>query len=65
MDGGGGYRRQTERTMERAVARGLLTPADFHCRRAEMMESLASGVDDGTTRTQGKFDPNSSDTAGP
>ncbi|XP_013890081.1 zinc finger with UFM1-specific peptidase domain protein, partial [Austrofundulus limnaeus] len=53
VDGRGGYRRQTERTMERAVARGLLTPADFHCRRVELMESLASGVDDGTTRTQG------------
>lgn len=41
--------------MERAVARGLMSPADFHCKRAEMMETLASGVDDGTTRTQGMF----------
>ncbi|XP_071324983.1 zinc finger-containing ubiquitin peptidase 1 isoform X2 [Trachinotus anak] len=53
LDGRGGYRRQMERTMERAVARGHMAPAEFHCKRAEMMESLASGVDDGRTRTQG------------
>ncbi|KAL7394544.1 hypothetical protein ABVT39_027689 [Epinephelus coioides] len=53
VDGRGGYCRQMERTMERAVARGLITPAEFHCKRAEMMESLASGIDDGRTRTQG------------
>ncbi|XP_028281798.1 zinc finger-containing ubiquitin peptidase 1 isoform X2 [Parambassis ranga] len=53
LSGRGGYRRQMERTMERAVARGLMSPTDFHCKRAEMMETLASGVDDGTTRTQG------------
>ncbi|XP_029959389.1 zinc finger-containing ubiquitin peptidase 1 isoform X2 [Salarias fasciatus] len=51
--GGGGYRRQMERTLESAVDRGLLSPAEFHCRRADMMESLSSGVDDGTTRSQG------------
>ncbi|XP_037639495.1 zinc finger-containing ubiquitin peptidase 1 [Sebastes umbrosus] len=53
LDGSGGYSRQMERTMEKAVARGLMAPAEFHCKRAEMMESLASGVDDGRTRTQG------------
>ncbi|XP_030012827.1 zinc finger-containing ubiquitin peptidase 1 [Sphaeramia orbicularis] len=53
LDGSGGYRRQMERTMERAVARGLMNPAEFHSQRAEMMESLASGVDDGRTRAQG------------
>ncbi|KAK5892855.1 hypothetical protein CesoFtcFv8_013204 [Champsocephalus esox] len=53
LDGGGGYSRQMERSMEKAVARGLLGPAEFHCKRAEMMESLASGLDDGRTRTQG------------
>jgi len=41
--------------MERAVADGLLEPAEFHRNRADMMESLASGVDDGRTRTQGMF----------
>ncbi|XP_022609392.1 zinc finger with UFM1-specific peptidase domain protein [Seriola dumerili] len=53
LDGRGGYRRQMERTMERAVAGGRMGPAEFHCKRAEMMESLASGVDDNRTRTQG------------
>ncbi|XP_042345688.1 zinc finger-containing ubiquitin peptidase 1 [Plectropomus leopardus] len=53
MDGRGGYSRQMERTMERTVDRGLMSPAEFHCGRAEMMESLASGIDDGRTRTQG------------
>ncbi|XP_075952683.1 zinc finger-containing ubiquitin peptidase 1 isoform X1 [Anarhichas minor] len=53
LDGSGGYSRQMERTMERDVARGLMAPTEFHCKRAEMMESLASGVDDGRTRTQG------------
>ncbi|XP_037310146.2 zinc finger-containing ubiquitin peptidase 1 [Pungitius pungitius] len=53
LDGSGGYSRQTERAMERAVARGRMAPGEFHCKRAEMMESLASGVDDGTTRTTG------------
>ncbi|XP_070767460.1 zinc finger-containing ubiquitin peptidase 1 isoform X3 [Enoplosus armatus] len=57
LDGRGGYSRQMERTMERAVARGLMAPAEFHCKRAEMMESLASGVDDGRTRTQEKTVP--------
>ncbi|XP_054638724.1 zinc finger-containing ubiquitin peptidase 1 isoform X2 [Dunckerocampus dactyliophorus] len=53
LDGSGGYRRQMERTMERDVARGLMAPAEYHCKRVELMESLASGVDDGRTRTQG------------
>ncbi|XP_072317205.1 zinc finger-containing ubiquitin peptidase 1 [Eucyclogobius newberryi] len=53
LDGGGGYRKQAEQRLERAVARGLMDPAQFHCKRAEMMESLASGQDDGKTRTTG------------
>ncbi|XP_015228420.1 PREDICTED: zinc finger with UFM1-specific peptidase domain protein isoform X1 [Cyprinodon variegatus] len=53
LDGRGGYRRQMERSMERAVASGHLAPAEFHLKRAEMMERLASGIDDGSSRTQG------------
>ncbi|XP_023186342.1 zinc finger with UFM1-specific peptidase domain protein isoform X1 [Xiphophorus maculatus] len=53
LDGRGGYRRQMERSMERAVASGHLAPVDFHLKKADMMESLASGVDDGSSRTQG------------
>uniref|UniRef100_A0A4W5RTB8 Zinc finger-containing ubiquitin peptidase 1 n=1 Tax=Hucho hucho TaxID=62062 RepID=A0A4W5RTB8_9TELE len=56
VDGRGGYRKQMERTMEKAVSRGVMVPADFHNKRAEMMEALASGVDDGRTRTQGVLD---------
>ncbi|XP_029694409.1 zinc finger-containing ubiquitin peptidase 1 isoform X2 [Takifugu rubripes] len=51
VDGSGGYCRQMERAMERAVTKGLMSPVEFHCKKAEMMETLASGVDDGTTRT--------------
>ncbi|MGH0146944.1 UNVERIFIED_CONTAM: hypothetical protein FKN15_009080 [Acipenser sinensis] len=40
--------------MERAVARGQMVPAEFHRRKAEMMESLALGVDDGRTKTSGQ-----------
>lgn len=54
VDGSGGYCRQVERAMERAVTKGLMSPVEFHCRKAEMMETLASGVDDGTTRTSSK-----------
>uniref|UniRef100_A0A3B5KRP6 Zinc finger-containing ubiquitin peptidase 1 n=1 Tax=Xiphophorus couchianus TaxID=32473 RepID=A0A3B5KRP6_9TELE len=53
LDGRGGYRRQMERSMERAVASGHLAPVDFYLKKADMMESLASGVDDGSSRTQG------------
>ncbi|KAG5856919.1 hypothetical protein ANANG_G00013020 [Anguilla anguilla] len=53
LDGRGGYRRQIERNMEKAVSRGHMVPAEFHRKRAEVMESLASGVDDGRTRTSG------------
>ncbi|XP_026868314.2 zinc finger-containing ubiquitin peptidase 1 isoform X1 [Electrophorus electricus] len=53
LDNGGGYRRQMERSLERAVSQGRLTPADFHRKRVEMMESLASGMDDGRTQTTG------------
>lgn len=51
MDARGGYGRQMQRAMETAVSRGLMSPVDFHCRKADMMEMLSSGVDDGATRT--------------
>lgn len=57
MDGSGGYCRQMERAMERDVTKGLMSPVEFHCRKAEMMETLASGIDDGTTRTSCKLLP--------
>ncbi|KAK9960976.1 hypothetical protein ABG768_008802 [Culter alburnus] len=53
LDNSGGYRKQMERNMERAVSRGQMVPAEFHRKRAEMLESLASGVDDGRSKTSG------------
>lgn len=53
LDGSGGYRKQMETRLEKSVARGLMDPMEFHSKRAEMMEALASGLDDGRTRTQG------------
>ncbi|KAL1259696.1 hypothetical protein QQF64_010273 [Cirrhinus molitorella] len=53
LDNSGGYHKQMERNMERAVSRGQMVPAEFHRKKAEMLESLASGVDDGRSRTTG------------
>lgn len=53
LDNSGGYRKQMERTMERAVSRGQMVPAEFHRKKAEMLESLASGMDDGRSKTSG------------
>jgi len=41
--------------MERAVSRGQMVPAEFHRKRVEMLESLASGVDDGRSKTSGQI----------
>lgn len=40
--------------MEREVDRGRMQPFDYHKRKADMMESLAFGIDDGKTKTSGK-----------
>lgn len=40
--------------MEREVNRGRMHPSEFHKRRADMMESLAIGIDDGKTKTSGE-----------
>ncbi|KAM9315379.1 zinc finger-containing ubiquitin peptidase 1 [Gastrophryne carolinensis] len=53
LDNSGGYQQQSMQNLERAVARGQLQPMDFHLRRAQMMESIATGIDDGKTRTSG------------
>ncbi|KAI7806567.1 zinc finger-containing ubiquitin peptidase 1 [Triplophysa rosa] len=53
LDCSGGYRKQMERNMERAVSRGQMVPAEFHRKKAEMLESLASGMDDGRSKTSG------------
>ncbi|KAG9493393.1 hypothetical protein GDO78_001352 [Eleutherodactylus coqui] len=53
LDNSGGYRQQSVRNLERAVARGRMDPMEYHLHKAEMLESLATGVDDGRTRTSG------------
>ncbi|XP_078398362.1 zinc finger-containing ubiquitin peptidase 1 isoform X5 [Cetorhinus maximus] len=51
LDNHGGYKQQIMHNMERAVARGQMNPAEYHRRRAEVMETLVVGEDDGRTRT--------------
>ncbi|XP_072913547.1 zinc finger-containing ubiquitin peptidase 1 isoform X2 [Hemitrygon akajei] len=53
LDNRGGYKQQTLENMDRAVCRGEMKPADYHRRRAEVMEALALGEDDGRTKTWG------------
>ncbi|KAM4043300.1 zinc finger-containing ubiquitin peptidase 1 isoform 2-T3 [Anomaloglossus baeobatrachus] len=53
LDNSGGYRQQSVQNLEQAVARGRMHPIEFHMQKAEMMESLATGVDDGRTKTSG------------
>uniref|UniRef100_A0A452HEE9 Zinc finger-containing ubiquitin peptidase 1 n=1 Tax=Gopherus agassizii TaxID=38772 RepID=A0A452HEE9_9SAUR len=53
LDSAGGYKQQSLKNMEREVARGRMQPSEYHKRKADMMESLAFGVDDGKTKTSG------------
>ncbi|XP_075718420.1 zinc finger-containing ubiquitin peptidase 1 isoform X2 [Rhinoderma darwinii] len=53
LDNSGGYRQQSVQNLERAVARGRMRPMEFHLHKAQMMESLATGVEDGRTKTSG------------
>ncbi|KAB0352387.1 hypothetical protein FD754_017244 [Muntiacus muntjak] len=53
LDNSGGYKQQQLRNMEIEVNRGRMHPSEFHRRKADMMESLAIGVDDGKTKTSG------------
>lgn len=41
--------------MEKEVNRGRMHPSEFHRRKADMMESLAIGIDDGKTKTSGEY----------
>ncbi|XP_055981130.1 zinc finger-containing ubiquitin peptidase 1 [Sorex fumeus] len=53
LDNSGGYKQQQLRNMELEVNRGRMHPSEFHRRKADMMESLAVGIDDGKTKTSG------------
>jgi len=54
LDGSGGYKKQFLNNMEREVNRGRMQPFEYHKRKADMMECLAFGIDDGKTKTSGK-----------
>lgn len=53
LDNSGGYKQQQLRHMEKEVNRGRMHPSEFHSRKADMMESIAIGIDDGKTKTSG------------
>ncbi|XP_075410745.1 zinc finger-containing ubiquitin peptidase 1 [Tenrec ecaudatus] len=53
LDNSGGYKQQQLRNMEVEVNRGRMHASEFHRRKADMLESLAVGIDDGRTRTSG------------
>ncbi|XP_004471281.1 zinc finger-containing ubiquitin peptidase 1 [Dasypus novemcinctus] len=53
LDNSGGYKQQQLRNMEIEVNRGRMHPSEFHRSKADMMESLAIGIDDGKTKTSG------------
>ncbi|KAF5919992.1 hypothetical protein HPG69_014358 [Diceros bicornis minor] len=53
LDNSGGYKQQQLRNMEIEVNKGRMHPSEFHRRKADMMESLAIGIDDGKTKTSG------------
>ncbi|RMC13090.1 hypothetical protein DUI87_10621 [Hirundo rustica rustica] len=53
LDNSGGFKQQFLKNMEREVDRGRMQPFEYHKRKADMLESLASGIDDGKTKTSG------------
>ncbi|XP_051469368.1 zinc finger-containing ubiquitin peptidase 1 [Apus apus] len=53
LDNSGGYKQQFLKNMEKEVDRGRMQPFEYHKRKADMMECLASGIDDGKTKTSG------------
>ncbi|XP_007440122.1 zinc finger with UFM1-specific peptidase domain protein [Python bivittatus] len=53
LDGSGGYKQQSLKAMAKEVAFGRMQPSEYHRRKADMLESLAFGIDDGKTKTSG------------
>ncbi|XP_075563237.1 zinc finger-containing ubiquitin peptidase 1 [Pelecanus crispus] len=53
LENSGGYKQQFLKNMEREVDRGRMQPFEYHKRKADMMECLAFGIDDGKTKTSG------------
>ncbi len=54
MDGSSGYQEQSETALERAVARGEISVADYHQQRGRIVQVMATGMDDGRSRTRGE-----------
>uniref|UniRef100_A0A8D0HFP7 Zinc finger-containing ubiquitin peptidase 1 n=1 Tax=Sphenodon punctatus TaxID=8508 RepID=A0A8D0HFP7_SPHPU len=53
LDNTGGYKQQSLRSLEKEVYTGRMLPSEYQRRKADMMESLALGLDDGKTKTSG------------
>lgn len=53
LDGSGGYKQQSLKAMTKEVDFGRMQPSEYHRRKADMLESLALGVDDEKTKTSG------------
>ncbi|CAL1544796.1 unnamed protein product [Lymnaea stagnalis] len=49
----GGYKKQYEQNLERAVVKGELSVAEFHDEMRKLSHQIIKGVDDGSTRIQG------------
>lgn len=54
LDGLGGYKNQSLKHMQQEVAWGRMQPSEYHKRKADLMESLAFGIDDMETKTSGQ-----------
>ena len=52
---GGNYKKQAERTLERAVCNGEMTVAEYFSKKVEVQCSNAGGVDDGHSCTKGNL----------
>ena len=51
MDNEGNFRAQSEKALRVAVSKGELSIPDFYEKKAEMVASVKSGLDDGSSLT--------------
>ena len=49
----GGYQKQSESALEKAVARGQMSISDYHQQRGRIKQIVATGIDSGQSRTEG------------
>ena len=57
-DGSGNFRKQSECNTSKAVWRGQLSPFEYHQQNLALKEAMATGVDTGQSRTNGKISLN-------